>query len=444
MTVFNSFTVLIIREFIRVLQPLNKTTLLVLLTSISLFATFSSAQNSKQRVPTKELVEGIKSRDGRWFEVEMIIFERKDNLDFRENFADETPVLEKARKWDLLRQQLQPNISLFLTNLPECHQDKNPLVRSPEQPALSPEIFYHRMQSYKELINNQWQFSNKLCLLPDESLSGYWAYDNEFTSLTKQELEFVPLDDIPEQVVAGDHDDFHDVYLLAEHNLQLKEHFYTLKRSRSLNPLLHIGWRQPGLSRRQSIPVYLVAGENYSDNYRYDGSAKIQNTLESLVDETIKLNNSMSAEGILQQDAVSNVERFIQQLQSGVVVDFKNNKLVSPSDVNLPEQAWQVDGYVQIHLNHYLFINSEFNFREPTTKQVNPDEFFAPLASTQPPNVNHSNVTSEADQSLDNTIDVNYLQNYYFKQNRRVYSGDIHYLDHPKFGILIQIRKYRH
>ncbi len=444
MTIFNSFIVLIIREFIRVLQPLNKTTLLVLLTSISLFATFSSAQNSKQRVPTKELVEGIKSRDGRWFEVEMIIFERKDDLGFRENFADETPVLEKARKWDLLRQQLQPNISLFLANLPECHQDQNPLARSPEQPALSPEVFYHSMQSYKELINNEWQFSNELCLLPDESLSGYWAYDNEFTSLTKQELEFVPLDDIPEQVVAGDHDDFHDVYLLAEHNLQLKEHFYTLKRNRSLNPLLHIGWRQPGLSRRQSIPVYLVAGENYSDSYRYDGSAKIQNSLESSVDETTKLNNSMSAQGILQQDAVSNVERFIQQLQSGAVVDFKNNKLVSPNNVNFPEQAWQIDGYVQIHLNHYLFINSEFNFREPTTKQVNPDEFFAPLASTQPSNVNHSKVTSEADQSLDNTIDVNYLQNYYFKQNRRVYSGDIHYLDHPKFGILIQIRKYRH
>ena len=30
-------------------------------------------ENEDKRVPTEELVEGIKSRDGRWFEVEIIL-----------------------------------------------------------------------------------------------------------------------------------------------------------------------------------------------------------------------------------------------------------------------------------------------------------------------------------------------------------------------------------
>ena len=428
---------------LQVPKPFKTTALFTLVSSLTLFANESIAQQEqRERVATKDLVEGIKSRDGRWFEVEMIIFERKDNQDFRENFENEIPVLEKARKWDILRHQLQPDISLMMGGLEECHQDKNPLLVDETQAPLVPDVFFQKMMEYKTLINSKWQFTNELCLLPDESLSGYWAFDNDFTKLAKEELLEVPLEQVPEQVVAGDHDDFHDVYLLADQNLQLKEHFYTLKRNRNLNPLLHVGWRQPGLSKRRSIPVYLIAGENYSEQYRYDGSMIFEQPEQNLI-EGSDTDLQTSAQETLRQTATDNVARFIQQLQSGAKVDFKNNKLVTANEVNLPEQAWQLDGYVQIHLNHYLFINSEFNYREPSSKLVDADEFVL-NAKFEPTNSEQSEQSSEADQNLSQQVEVNYLQNYYFKQNRRVYSGDIHYLDHPKFGILIQIRKYRH
>ena len=428
---------------LQVPKPFKTTALFTLISSLTLFANESIAQQEqRERVATKDLVEGIKSRDGRWFEVEMIIFERKDNQDFRENFENEIPILEKARKWDILRHQLQPDISLMMGGLEECHQDKNPLLVDETKVPLSPDVFFQKMMEYKTLINSKWQFTNELCLLPDESLSGYWAFDNDFTKLAKEELIDVPLEQVPEQVVAGDHDDFHDVYLLADQNLQLKEHFYTLKRNRNLNPLLHVGWRQPGLSKRRSIPVYLIAGKNYSEQYRYDGSMIFEQPEQNLIEES-DTDLQTSAQETLRQTATDNVARFIQQLQSGAKVDFKNNKLVTTNEVNLPEQAWQLDGYVQIHLNHYLFINSEFNYREPSSKLVDADEFVL-NAKFEPTNSEQSEQSSEADQNLSQQVEVNYLQNYYFKQNRRVYSGDIHYLDHPKFGILIQIRKYRH
>lgn len=428
---------------LQVPKPFKTTALFTLISTLTLFANDSIAQQEqRKRVATKDLVEGIKSRDGRWFEVEMIIFERKDNQDFRENFENEIPVLEKPRKWDILRHQLQPDISLMMGGLDECHQDKNPLLVDETKAPLAPDVFFQKMVEYKTLINSKWQFTNELCLLPDESLSGYWAFDNDFTKLPKEELVEVPLEQVPEQVVAGDHDDFHDVYLLADQNLQLKEHFYTLKRNRNLNPLLHVGWRQPGLSKRRSIPVYLIAGENYSEQYRYDGSMIFEQPEQNLIEGSAP-DLLTSAQETLRQTATDNVARFIQQLQSGAKVDFKNNKLVTTTEVNLPEQAWQLDGYVQIHLNHYLFINSEFNYREPSSKLVDADEFVL-NAKFEPPNSEQSEQSSEADQNLSQQVEVNYLQNYYFKQNRRVYSGDIHYLDHPKFGILIQIRKYRH
>lgn len=437
------------------LKPITTTLLLTLLASASLISTDSYAQSkSGQRVPTTDLVEGIKSRDGRWFEVEMIVFERFDNQDFREVFDNEINILEKARKWDLLREQLQPDITYLLSGLPECHQTLNPLIINEVQAPVSPAVFYQQMMDYQDLANGKWQFTNELCLLPDESQSGYWSYSSELNKLNADELTHVPLDEVPEQVIAGDHDDLHDVYLLAEQNLELKEQFYTLKRNRNLNPILHIGWRQPGLSRRKSIPLYLVAGENYSEQYQYDGSEIIDVKKQSEIDDidtSVDFSLEQSAPNLLNTDVTSNVNRFVQQLQSGAVVDFHKNALIYPDETNLPKQTWQLDGFIQIHLNHYLFINAEFNFREPRTELLDPSKFLPtdePLSAHENQQIVQNNRPStpstELDQSPEELIEVNYLQNYYFKQNRRVYSGDIHYLDHPKFGILIQVRKYRH
>lgn len=439
-------------------KPFIKTIFLTLLASVSFTVVEAYAQSRQgDRIPTKELIEGIKSRDGRWFEVEMIVFERYDNQDFREVFDNEINNLEKARKWDLLRHQLQPDITYLLSGLPECHQDKNPLLVKDTQEPVAPEVFFQQMMEYQTLINEKWQLTNELCLLPDESLSGHWSLTNHLQKLDKTELSKVPLDDVPEQVVAGDFDDFHDVYLLAEQNLELKEHFYTLKQNRNLNPILHIGWRQPGLSRRKSIPMYLVAGKNYSEQYNYDGSevVDIEPKLEQVkTDAGFDFEIDQSAADMLNSDAENNVNKFIQQLQSGAVVDFHKNELIYPGQANLPEHTWQLDGFVQIHLNHYLFINAEFNFREPRTEQIDPATFLPKEQQDQVSsqieqqlqleNNQQLSPSSALDQSSNELIDVNYLQNYYFKQNRRVYSGDIHYLDHPKFGILIQIRKYRH
>ena len=429
---------------------LNRFKTACLATAVCIFSNNVYAESEQSdRVPTEELVEGIKSRDGRWFEVELIVFERKDDLNFREVFDKPIKALEPARKWDLIRQQLQPNIDLMLNKLDECHADQNPLNKIDDlDNTISEQEFFQQMQDYKELISSKWQFTNALCLLPSEKLSGLWQYHNELTPLSKSELSTIPLDDIPEKISAGDYDDFHDVYLLADQNLALKEQYFTLKKHRSFNPILHLGWRQPGLSKRRSIPVYLIAGKNYSDDYRYDGSAIIKAEEEPEI-EAIVENNEIellnSADDVLNANVNDNLSTFIQKLQSGAVVDFKSGKLVYPNQSILPKETWALDGTIQVHLNHYLFIESEFNYRQPKSQLVQPDSFLE-LAVNEDENMDDTAKVNDlsANSSANEPYEVKYLQNYYLKQNLRVYSGDIHYMDHPKFGILIQVRKYRH
>ncbi|MBD1584748.1 CsiV family protein [Pseudoalteromonas sp. S16_S37] len=67
---------------------------------------------------------------------------------------------------------------------------------------------------------------------------------------------------------------------------------------------------------------------------------------------------------------------------------------------------WQLEGLLKIHVKHYLYVTSNLDIR-----------YLADNGNTQTARMS---------------------------QFTRVYSGDIHYLDHPKLGIIFQIRKYKH
>ncbi|MEJ6473744.1 CsiV family protein [Pseudoalteromonas piscicida] len=66
---------------------------------------------------------------------------------------------------------------------------------------------------------------------------------------------------------------------------------------------------------------------------------------------------------------------------------------------------WQLEGLIKIHVRHYLYVTTELDLM-----------------------YEDGNDTRTARMS----------------QYTRVYSGDIHYLDHPKLGVIFQIRKYKH
>lgn len=434
----------------------------------TLVSTAFAKDLASDRVPTEDLVEGIKSRDGRWFEVEVIIFKRTDSIDLRENFSQNVESLIKPRQWDLVRDLLEPDVSMYLADLPECHQDKNPLADIDKSKFLSPQAFYKKMMDYQTLINNKWQFTNELCLMPNESLSGYWKLVNQMTDNTMHIDSKVKLAQIPQQITATDYDDLHNVYVIAEENLKLTSHFNKLKSNPHTEPMLHIGWRQPGLSKRNVRPVYLVAGKNYTSRFKYDGSEKLPPL------ELDMLNNLEGSE--LESSYQEDINNFMKKIQSGAVVDFKNNTLVYPKPTLLPSEAWELDGFIEIHLDHYLYVEGQFNFRELSKEVIDPKKFLAQLTKDKAlentkeqdqladalsdegialtdesplpdeDTLSDENAPVNENAELDNKhlITINYLKNYNFKQTRKSYSGDLHYLDHPKMGILIQVRKYRH
>ncbi|WMN60114.1 peptidoglycan binding protein CsiV [Pseudoalteromonas xiamenensis] len=156
-----------------------------------------------------------------------------------------------------------------------------------------------------------------------------------------------------------------NLYLLDESQLQLDEVMQKLKR-KGLKPILHTGWRFPESSQTRAPNIIVYGGK------RFVGNASL---------ESIK--NYINSEGY---------------------VGLLNHEF--DSITHKDPDLWQLQGLMKIHVRHYLFITSEFDYRF---------------------------MNDDAE-----------LQTARFSQYTRVYSGDIHYLDHPKMGMIIQIRKYKH
>ncbi len=176
-----------------------------------------------------------------------------------------------------------------------------------------------------------------------------------------------------------------ELTVLSADQLQLTQMRHRLGDNALFQPLLHVGWRQHVASARGAVPVHLFAGKEFSGEYQTDGH----------------LNN-----GAPESDAL-----------------------------------WELDGLLQIHLQHYLFINTDFLLREPGVyTPPRTDELSAEIATyPQPDNADPALI--RLDPVAAQPAEQPFLLQYPFHQQRRVRSGEIHYFDHPMFGMIIQIRR---
>lgn len=187
-------------------------------------------------------------------------------------------------------------------------------------------------------------------------------------------------------------------YLADESAFQLDEVVNRLRRQRQHQVLLHTVWRQAPVTERSAIPSRWFGGSNLSQQFDYWGQplpTEQESTAGFLPEQQ-------------ETDLLAQIASRRQQLAAGVALTQPQNnadeqRRLEQSAVNLPGQVWQLDGLFKLHLDHYLFVNTDFNLRQLENGKLN-------------------------------SINI--------KQSRRLISGEIHYLDHPKLGIVLQIRRF--
>ncbi len=167
--------------------------------------------------------------------------------------------------------------------------------------------------------------------------------------------DLVNLQRLPKVPKAEAQDHTASPYVLAPEQLQFDEQRQALNR-KGKRVLVHTGWRFAGQSKRSAPRFRLFGGEQVA-------------TLSELPEQ-------MAQDGLL----------------------------LAPSTHYEPQ--WQLDGFLKVHLNHYLYITS--------------------------------NLVTRALGDTDTSVSGE------FSQFRRVISGEIHYFDHPQIGMLVQIRRFNH
>ncbi|WP_371372776.1 CsiV family protein [Thalassotalea aquiviva] len=236
----------------------------------------------------------------------------------------------------------------------------------------------------------------------------------------KNDLEEVlmPLDEVYSEIpttISGS-EDLHaqQPYLLSRSSFQLRHIFNSLKRSAEFRPLLHMAWRQPVYSQRWAKPVKLMAGPKVS-NISTIESSLAQNNASDLTTATkqpqtneLELHINQIIEQVQAQKFTP--EKLVNELKDNKLTPVKSHFQERNSEQQNDLQTWMVEGLFKVHLNHYLFIDSELNFHLPNPNAT-PGE---PSGLLIP-----------------------------FNQNRRVISNEIHYFDHPYVGLIVQIRRHQ-
>jgi hypothetical protein len=292
------------------------------------------------------------------------------------------------------------------------------------------------------------------CLVPKELLQQSILNTTSDIASDITSFDGFPINQVPKTINAsGLKHDSHP-YLISKDSLRLNDIITRLKWSKNFKPLLHLGWRQIGITRKKAIPFRLFAGEHLEENYQRALQNKIeieqaeQEMLANFSDEETNLLKTPlptalterevleSNQGltVAQQKKKSQLESIFKQLslldestlneeelaQLISSLDSQSNSDTSIDDNDKtsvlvkPSQPWLLDGFFKVHLDHYLYITANLNI---TDKDDN-------AASTMKPDVGAP------------------MKAINFSQNRRVITGEVHYFDHPYIGMLVQIRRF--
>lgn len=187
------------------------------------------------------------------------------------------------------------------------------------------------------------------------------------------------------------------VSLLPSSSFQLNPQAEALSNHAGFKVLKHVAWRQ-GDQGQNSAPIFrIVAGRDFSDSYYPDGTPNDGS------------NTTFASDGY------------------------------SESDVNGP--LFELDGKLQIYVQHYLFAETMMDLREPGVRQVRIESTPAEQLSDEMGMVEGNVQVGNLAVVSPTVTEEKFLKTYRLDQKRRMRSGETHYFDNPLMGMILQVRR---
>lgn len=208
------------------------------------------------------------------------------------------------------------------------------------------------------------------------------------------------------------------IHMLNEQDLALKEFSEKVFKQRDIQPLLYTAWRENvvfGIDNAEYIRV--IAGEflhvknEYSQLEYEEWLARYNQQQEQTMalQEIASDDDDLEAQRIFFEELEVALDRNEEVNWLAVENGMDDNEL----DTNSIQSSYEVDGVIKVYLEYvnqvpYLHIDSKMNHYKLEV----------------------------------NTQDNKFIQAYPFEQRRRIISKQIHYFDHPAFGMIVRLERF--
>jgi hypothetical protein len=279
---------------------------------------------------------------------------------------------------------------------------------------------------------------------------------------------------VPEIINGTEWQQKRGAFLLPTSTTHMSELYNKIKRQRDITPILHLNWRQEvKFGRDKGQTFRLFAGENFAQQFDVNG-LPLDDDTDSLFDnlhpltveryipeqELVGLTSEQQqtlTTDLTGTDSVGVTEDLFAQIDAALTDDtpFNIDQVDVQFDVQIEQQTahtdpavlkelWQLDGGIKVYLRNigrvpYLHIDSNLDFRQP---------MFDPAKAAQKHDFSEQG-TVAINQILQpgfvkpDNLQTNFLHSVNFNQLRRVISKQVHYFDHPLFGMVVRINRYK-
>ena len=310
-----------------------------------------------------------------------------------------------------------------------------------------------RLEHTQDLSVNwiEWQIPQQLPCVYAEQLT---LLSNPFAEPESVGPTLAELNSVPVKINGVDKQRKGQAFLLPQSELNLTSLFKGINKQHDLQTILHLGWRQEvkfGENKAQAIRLF--AGKNYGLAFLPNGH-KRPNLSDSLASQHAQYvpfteQQHLSEHDLLQlqdQQAYQQNADLLSHLRAALTDEqplaLQQLPVIAPRHVasglseqtqsSVVEPIWEFDGEIKVYLQNvgrtpYLHIDNDFDFRQPV---------FDPSLTSQSEASEVTVMTGDQDRQ------ANLIQSVNFKQFKRVISKQLHYFDHPLFGMVVIINRY--
>ncbi len=186
------------------------------------------------------------------------------------------------------------------------------------------------------------------------------------------------------------------VTLLPRSSFRLNAQESALNNHAGFKVLKHVAWRQ-GDRGKASAPIFrIVGGRDFSGSYNADGSP-------------IGSSSSLTNDGY--------------------------------SEENVSGPLYELDGKLQIYVQHYLFAETTIDLREPSVREIHIESQPSDQLTNELGEVDGNVQVGNLAEVSPTVTEEKFLKSFRMDQKRRMRSSETHYLDNPLMGMIIQVRR---